>query len=80
MFAFWRQSIDRRQSIFCLNNISDQTQQINLSDINLISTDDWVDLIGGQRFTELDSQLSLAPYQSVWLSNRLPSNGGEEDR
>lgn len=80
VFAFWRQSIDRRQSIFCLNNISDQTQQINLSDINLISTDDWVDLIGGQRFTELDSQLSLAPYQSVWLSNRLPSNGGEEDR
>lgn len=69
VFAFWRQSIQRNQSIFCLHNITDQPQLINLSDINLIGTDDWVDLISGDHLTSLDSQLCLEPYQCVWLSN-----------
>ncbi len=69
VFAFWRQSIKRDQSIFCLYNVTDEPQQINLSDINLISTDDWVDLISGRRYTDLESQMTLMPYQSVWLTN-----------
>lgn len=39
LFGFWRQSIDRRQSIFCISNISRENQELNLSDINLIETD-----------------------------------------
>lgn len=69
VFAFWRQSLQREQSIFCLNNITDQPQTINLSDINLISTDQWFDLLGGDIYQEADEQLILTPYQSVWLSN-----------
>ncbi len=67
--AFWRQSINRNQSIFCLSNITDHEQVINLSDINLVTTDAWTDIISGDCFSVADSQLVLAPYQCVWLSN-----------
>lgn len=69
VFAFWRQSIDREQSIFCLSNVTDVTQRINLSDINLIGTDTWHDLISGKRYDDLGQQLRLKPYQTVWISN-----------
>jgi sucrose phosphorylase len=36
LFGFWRQSADRRQSIFCVSNISREPQTLQLSDINLI--------------------------------------------
>jgi sucrose phosphorylase len=73
VFAFWRQSIAREQSIFCLSNVALTAQVINLSDINLINTDNWVDLISGETFADLDGQLTLAPYQTVWISNWLAS-------
>lgn len=69
VFAFWRQSINREQSIFSLSNVTNKTQTINLADINLIGTDDWHDLITGKRFEDLGQQLLLEPYQSVWISN-----------
>ena len=76
VFAFWRQSIQRNQSIFCLSNITDSEQCINLSDINLIGTDQWTDLISGDSYTDLEQQLVLSPYQSVWLSNLLITGKG----
>lgn len=69
VFAFWRQSINRRQSIFCLSNVSNEPQRINLSDINLISTDEWRDLISGENYSDLGAQLTLLPYQTVWITN-----------
>lgn len=69
VFAFWRQSVDRRQSIFCLYNITSREQMLNLSDINLIGTDCWRDLISGEEYDDLGSQLELAPYQALWLTN-----------
>ncbi|MFL1467481.1 alpha-amylase family glycosyl hydrolase [Marinobacter sp. HN1S83] len=70
LFGFWRQSMRRDQSIFCIHNISDEVQEVALSDINLIGTDQWVDLISGLRVDDLSGSLTLKPYQSVWLSNR----------
>lgn len=69
VFGFWRQSMDRRQSIFCINNISDEEQHIRLSDINLIGTDHWVDLITRQEIYLSDQEVTLTPYQSMWISN-----------
>ncbi len=69
VFAFWRQSLDRRQSLFALNNISDQAQAIPLSEINLICTDSWQDLISGQAIDDRLGVLTLAPYQCAWISN-----------
>ena len=70
LFGFWRQSMRRDQSIFCIHNISDQIQQVALSDINLIGTDHWLDLISGMTIDDLSGSITLKPYQSVWLSNR----------
>lgn len=70
MLGFWRQSQDRRQSIFCVSNVSNQACELNLRDLNLIDTDSWRDLITGEQFAGVDHTLTLQPYQSVWLSNR----------
>ncbi|WP_082859418.1 alpha-amylase family glycosyl hydrolase [Microbulbifer sp. Q7] len=70
VFAFWRQSLDRRQSIFCLNNISDTPQTIHLNAINLIGTDQWKDLISEATFDDMLSTVTLDPYQTLWISNR----------
>lgn len=69
IFAFWRQSMDRRQSIFCLYNISDTPQTVQLSSINLIVTDQWHDLISGVQMDNQGGELMLAPYQAMWISN-----------
>ena len=72
IFAFWRQSLDRRQSIFCLYNISAKAATIPIASLNLIGGDMWVDLITG-RVHSLDlPDISIEPYQAIWLSN---SNG-----
>ncbi|MAM69549.1 MAG: alpha-amylase [Gammaproteobacteria bacterium] len=70
VFAFWRQSLLRDQSIFCLNNISDTEQEVSLSNLNLVSTDQWSDLISGEKLRQDQEIIKLAPYQSVWLSNK----------
>ena len=69
IFAFWRQSINRDQSIFCISNVTATEKLINLRDINLINTDEWKDLIGGRLYFNIQEQLSLSPYQVLWISN-----------
>ena len=69
LFGFWRQSMDRRQSIFCISNITDQPQPLNLLDLNLIDNHGWGDLISGELYASRDMQLLLQPYQTLWLSN-----------
>lgn len=70
IFAFWRQSIDRRQSIFCLNNISPLTETVALNSLNLVATDHWRDLLTGTVILESQQDLQLAPYQTLWLTNQ----------
>ncbi|MEM9509063.1 MAG: alpha-amylase family glycosyl hydrolase [Cyanobacteria bacterium P01_E01_bin.35] len=70
LFAFWRQSIDRDQSIFCINNLSDRTQKLNLSDINLICIDPWHDLLSGQVIEDISDHFMLQPYQCAWITNQ----------
>jgi sucrose phosphorylase len=69
LFAFWRQSINRDQSIFAIHNISNEPQEISLDEINLIGTDEWVDLIRGSRVEDRGGKITLAPYQCAWLTN-----------
>lgn len=69
MFGFWRQSQDRQQSIFCISNITDEFQELPLSEVNLIVTDEWFDLISGDIIDDTETSLNLAPYQTVWLTN-----------
>jgi len=69
LFGFWRQSLDRRQSIFCISNISNEEQEIFLSDLNLILTYDWQDLVSGMEISMLEPTIKLSPYQTAWIAN-----------
>ena len=72
IFAFWRQSINRDQSIFCITNVTAEEKSICLADVNLISTDEWLDLIGGEQYQDIGAYIELHPYQTVWISNKQP--------
>ena len=68
-FGVWRQSRDRRQSIFAITNLTAEPQDLNRQSINLIDTEDWNDLISGKPVPLENSHLTFAPYQSVWITN-----------
>ncbi|WP_412727656.1 sugar phosphorylase [Alteromonas sp. D210916BOD_24] len=70
IFGYWRQSLDRKQSIFSISNISDEDQTILLSDINLIGTDNWIDLISRDEILHSSGFIQLSPYQTLWISNQ----------
>ncbi len=70
LFAFWRQSQDRAQSIFCIYNITNEVQQFALKDVNLIELDDWRDLISGHQYDDPREDIVLQPYAFVWITNK----------
>ncbi len=70
LFAFWRQSINRSQSIFAVYNITNEPQTFNLSELNLVITDQWTDLVSGEVFDDRLAQVTLRPYQYLWLTNK----------
>ena len=72
LFGFWRQSMDREQSIFCVSNISNEIQTLEMSDLNLIDTENWFDLISREIFDEKHQIIKLNPYQTVWITNLQP--------
>ncbi len=69
LFGFWRQSQDRKQSIFCVSNVTDKPLSLPLSELNLIVNESWYELISNTEVTNLTEEIELAPYQSVWISN-----------
>lgn len=70
LFGFWRQSLDRRQSIFCISNITKTEIALPLSELNLIMTESWYELISEQEITALTETMTLQPYQTIWISNQ----------
>ncbi len=68
-FAFWRESMDRTQSIFAIHNVSKHEQELSLKDLNLIETEHWKDLISGQVFESEQKALVLPAYGCLWISN-----------
>ncbi|MDJ0574988.1 MAG: sugar phosphorylase [Xenococcaceae cyanobacterium MO_234.B1] len=71
LFTFWRQSRERDQSIFCIFNLSDRPQELQLSSLNLVVIDTWCDLISRQCFDDIYDTLLLQPYQSLWITNKF---------
>jgi sucrose phosphorylase len=69
LFAFWRQSQDRGQSIFCIYNITNRSRSFELQDVNLIELDDWRDLITGRTYEDPREAIELQPYEFVWITN-----------
>lgn len=69
LFGIWRQSVDRKQSVFAVSNMTNGPKNLSLADINLISGDSWHDLISGQALGDIEADMELTPYQTVWISN-----------
>ncbi len=77
LLGFWRQSLNRRQSIFCISNVTNQLQDLTLATINLIDNQQWYDLISGRELDTSIPIMTLHPYQTVWITNQpkgLPSS------
>lgn len=70
LFGFWRQSLDRKQSIFCVSNITDKPLLLPLSELNLIITETWFELISATEVSDLTESIELSPYQTVWIANK----------
>ncbi|MEB3212112.1 MAG: sugar phosphorylase [Leptolyngbyaceae bacterium] len=71
LFAFWRQSMTRDQSIFSIHNLTSRSQTLKLHELNLIVTDSWFDLISETLIEEGTTEFLLEPYQSAWITNKF---------
>ena len=69
VFAFWRQSRNREQSIFCLHNLSGSPIDVPQNSLNLIDGERWIDLLSDEPIDAYSKSLLLAPYQSCWITN-----------
>lgn len=69
LFGFWRQSLDRKQDIFCITNITKEEKNLPLTALNLFTGPQWVDLMTNEAYNDADADLFLAPYQTVWITN-----------
>lgn len=74
ILIFWRHSINREQSIFCVNNLSRESQEMDLSQLNLSDIQQWYDLINPDqnhaKITDIKATIPLQPYQCLWISNK----------
>ena len=70
LYGIWRQSMDKKQSIFCITNVTDRIVSLSLLDINLDDSEKWYDLISQDSLDDIISSIDLKPYQTVWLSNK----------
>ena len=69
LLGFWRQSLDRRQGLFCIHNLS-ATQSLPLSQLNLVVNYSWRELIS-RKSVEVDlPKWTLTPSQTLWINNR----------
>ncbi|KPB01229.1 sugar phosphorylase [Ahrensia marina] len=73
IFGFWRQSLDRAQSIFAISNLTKNEIALPAVSLNLIDGNDWIDLLTGDPIESLEGDLTLAPYQTMWITNRMPN-------
>ena len=69
LFGFWRQSLDRSQSLFCVHNLTAEEQVLPLSRLNLVVNRNWRELISEAVITEAMHEWNLAPYQTLWITN-----------
>src|SRR6056300_236835 len=67
VFAIWRQSHNRKQSIFVIANVTNNKQPVDLNEINLIFNKHWIDLLSNKKIES--KKITLKPYQVLWITN-----------
>ena len=66
IFCFKRESINKKQTIICITNLSSKIQYLKLNKKFL----KYKDLLGSKIFFTIDKRIKLDPCQTIWLSNR----------
>ena len=66
IFGFKRQSLDKKQTILCITNLSSKTQsqKINYKFLK------WTNLLNYNNNHIFNQKIRLEPFQTVWLSNK----------
>ena len=54
-----------------INYFSGLKKKFFLHDINLISTNNWFDILKNKKIKNINSEIILQPYQTVWITNKL---------
>ncbi|WP_306117694.1 MULTISPECIES: sugar phosphorylase [unclassified Roseitalea] len=70
LFGFWRQSLDRDQSIFAIHNVSAEPVRMPVVAINMIGGHHWTDLLSGEAIRPHSGDITFQPYQCRWITNR----------
>ena len=70
-FGFYRQSIDKKQTIFCISNVTKNYNSISLIDLDIKLSGKWNDLILKESLEFDEDYLHLKPFQTVWISNQI---------
>ena len=52
-FGIWRQSLDKKQSIFSVTNVTNIFQYLDLTELNLIESEKWWDLISSKDINDI---------------------------
>ena len=63
VFAFKRISLDKKQTVICISNLSSKTQSIKIQ----LKNKNYKELIIGTTVSK--NNIALDPFQTVWLSN-----------
>ena len=63
IFAFKRISLDKKQTVMCISNLSSNTQNIKVQ----LKNKKYRELIIGTNVNK--NNIDLDPFQTIWLSN-----------
>ena len=66
IFCFKRQSVDKKQSILCITNLSSKVQSTKINQ-NFLT---WKNLLSSNNNHISNKIIKLEPFETVWLSNR----------
>ena len=70
-FGIWRQSINRKQSIFAIYNITNKARKLNINKINILNFESWIDLVSHNTIQTKRTFLNFSPYQFMWITNKI---------
>jgi sucrose phosphorylase len=70
LFGFWRQSINREEQVFCIFNVTDKDQSLDLTCLNLPYDGTWLDLVSQTLYHNIYETIQLKPYQFLWLKRQ----------
>ena len=66
IFCFKRQSLDKKQVILCITNLSSKVQSTKINQKFLT----WKNLLSSNNNHISNKMIKLEPFETVWLSNR----------